>query len=82
MRPGATTNVRVVLSGKGGRLHGTVKRDDGLPVEGAVLIASPHNDDGLSGQATTERDGAWSISNLPRAAQSARRARLEGPLVP
>lgn len=66
VRPGATTSVRVVLSGKGGRLHGTVKRDDGLPVEGAVLITSPHNDDGLSGQATTERDGTWSISNLPR----------------
>ena len=46
---------RGVLSGTGGTLRGTVKRDDGIPVEGAVVIASPHNDDGFSGPPAVNR---------------------------
>ncbi len=63
---GATTTTRVVLSGVGGNMSGTVKRDDGVPVAGAVVIASPHNDDGVSAQATTSADGTWAVRGLPR----------------
>lgn len=63
---GGTTTTRVVLSGKGGMLSGTVKRDDDVPVGGAVVIASPHNDDGVCGQTTTNPDGTWAIRSLAR----------------
>jgi len=66
VRAGATTKTRVLLSGGGGTLHGTVKRDDGAPVAGALVIVSPHNEDGLCAQATTSADGTWSIGAFPR----------------
>ncbi|MDP1829798.1 MAG: carboxypeptidase regulatory-like domain-containing protein [Archangium sp.] len=63
---GDTTATRIVVTGKGGTLAGTVRRDDGVPVEGALVLASPHNEDGLCGQATTGADGTFSISGYPR----------------
>lgn len=66
VRAGGTTQARVVLSGRGGTLSGTVKRDDGTPVAGALVIASSHNDDGVCGQAPTEADGTWAIRGFPR----------------
>ncbi len=63
---GDTTTTRIVLAGHGGTLAGTVKRDDGVPVEGALVIASPHNEEGLCGQATTAADGTFSIRGYPR----------------
>lgn len=65
VRAGSTTQTRIVISGRGGVLEGTVKRDDGVPIAGALVIVSPHNDDGTCARATTVDDGTWRIGSLP-----------------
>ncbi len=66
VRAGATTSTRITVSGSGGELVGSVKRDDGVPVAGARVFMSLHNDDGQSGPAITDADGGWRLGGIPR----------------
>lgn len=66
VRSGATTSTRLVLTGAGGTLTGTVKRDDGTPVAGARLLASLHNEAGLVAETKSDAAGTWTLRGLAR----------------
>ncbi len=66
VRAGGTASTLVTLSGRGGSLRGVVKRDDGVGVEGALVVASPHNEAGVTAQVRSSPDGTWLLSGLAR----------------
>lgn len=66
IRGGQTRTTKVVLEGFGGALHGTVTAAD-APVENALVVVSPHNEDGNLATTLSDREGRWRIEGLPPA---------------